>query len=79
VIPPLLNDFSGLLKATALLALVGVLETFRRSQVDVAGTFNFTPYLATALLFVAITIPMARLTDWLVGRERARREAAGVV
>jgi polar amino acid transport system permease protein len=79
VIPPLLNDFIGLQKDTALLALVGVLETFRRSQVDVAGTFNFTPYLATAMLFVIITIPMARLTDWLVGRERARREAAGVV
>jgi polar amino acid transport system permease protein len=78
VIPPLLNDFIGLQKDTALLALVGVLETFRRSQVDVAGTFNFTPYLATAMLFVLITIPMARLTDWLVGRERARRQAAGV-
>ncbi|HEV8681368.1 MAG TPA: amino acid ABC transporter permease, partial [Actinomycetota bacterium] len=60
------------------LALIGVLETFRRSQVDVAGSFNYTPYLATALLFVAITIPLARFTDWLVARERARRQAGGV-
>ncbi|MGH2676092.1 MAG: amino acid ABC transporter permease [Actinomycetota bacterium] len=75
VIPPLLNDFIGLQKDTALLALIGVLETFRRSQVDAFGSFNFTPYVATALLFVIITIPLARLTDWLVGRERARRQA----
>src|ERR671923_1119602 len=56
-IPPLLNDFIGLQKDSALLALIGVLEAFRRSQVDTAGAFNFTPYVATALLFVAITIP----------------------
>jgi polar amino acid transport system permease protein len=79
VIPPLLNDFIGLQKDTALLALVGVLEAFRRSQVDTAGAFNFTPYVATALLFVVITIPLARLTDWLVGRERTRRQAEGTV
>ena len=78
VIPPLLNDFIGLQKDTALLALIGVLETFRQAQVNAAGAFNYTPYLATALLFVLITIPLARLTDWLIARERKRRQA-GVV
>ena len=78
VIPPLLNDFIGLQKDTALLALIGVLETFRQSQVDAAGAFNYTPYVATALLFVLVTIPLARLTDWLIARERTRRQA-GVV
>lgn len=79
VVPPLLNDFIGLQKDTALLALIGVLETFRQSQVDVAGAFNYTPYLATALLFVLVTIPLARFTDWLIARERRRREAGGVL
>jgi polar amino acid transport system permease protein len=79
VVPPLLNDFIGLQKDSALVALIGVLEAFRRSQVDVAGSFNFTPYLATALLFILITIPLARLTDWLVTRERARRQAGMAV
>lgn len=79
VVPPLLNDFIGLQKDTALLALIGVLETFRQSQVDVAGAFNYTPYLATALLFVVVTIPLARFTDWLIARERRRREAGGVL
>src|ERR671918_126658 len=79
VIPPLLNDFIGLQKDSALLALIGVLEAFRRSQVDTAGAFNFTPYVATALLFVAITIPLARVTDWLVARERGRYQAEGTL
>jgi polar amino acid transport system permease protein len=74
VIPPLLNDFIGLQKDTALVASIGVIEAFRQSQIDSAATFNFTPYLATALLFILITIPLARFTDWLVARERRKRQ-----
>jgi polar amino acid transport system permease protein len=77
VIPPLLNDFIGLQKDTALVALLGVVEAFRQSQIEVAATFNYTPYLATALLFVVITIPLARFTDWLLARDRRRQLAAG--
>ena len=77
VIPPLLNDFIGLQKDSALVALIGPIEAFRQSQIEVAGSFNYTPYLATALLFVLLTIPLARLTDWIVARERRRRLAAG--
>ena len=79
VVPPLLNDFIGLQKDTALLALIGVLETFRRSQVEVAATFNFTPYFATALIFIVFTIPLTRTVDWLIARERGRRESGGTV
>jgi polar amino acid transport system permease protein len=75
VIPPLLNDFIGLQKDTALVALLGILEAFRQSQIEVAGSFNFTPYVATALIFLALTIPMTRLTDVLIARNR-RRELA---
>jgi polar amino acid transport system permease protein len=75
VIPPLLNDFIGLQKDTALVALLGVLEAFRQSQIEVAGAFNFTPYVATAVIFLVLTIPMTRLTDYLIARNR-RRELA---
>ncbi len=75
VIPPLLNDFIGLQKDTALVALIGPVEAFRQSQIEVAGSFNYTPYLATALIFVLLTIPLARFTDWLVARDRRRRVA----
>jgi len=77
VLPPLLNDFIGLQKDTALVALLGVVEAFRQSQIEVAATFNYTPYLATALIFVILTIPMARFVDWLVSRDKRRQLAAG--
>jgi len=79
VIPPLLNDFVALQKDTALIAfVVAVPEAFKQAQIFEARDFNFTPLLAAALLFLVITIPTTRLVDWLVGRERARREAGGV-
>jgi polar amino acid transport system permease protein len=78
VVPPLLNDFIGLQKDTALVALIGPVEAFRQSQIIVARDFNYTPYFATALLFILLTIPLARFTDWLVARERRRRLAGGV-
>jgi polar amino acid transport system permease protein len=77
VVPPLLNDFIGLQKDTALVALLGPVEAFRQSQIEVAGSFNYTPYLLTAILFVLLTIPLARLTDWLVARDRRRQLALG--
>ena len=76
VVPPLLNDFIGLQKDTALVSVLGVVEVFRAAQIRQAATFNFTPYLITAIIFVALTIPMARLVDWLARRE-ARRASPG--
>lgn len=76
VIPPMLNDFIGLMKDTALIAFIGPIEAFRRAQISSASDFNFTPYLAAALIFLVLTIPMARFVDWLVARDR-RRQLAG--
>jgi polar amino acid transport system permease protein len=78
VIPPLLNDFIGLQKDTALVGTLGAVEAFNQAQIDTNATFNYTPYLCAAVLFVAVTIPLARFTDWLVLRDRRRRQAAGV-
>ncbi len=78
VIPPLLNDFIGLQKDTALVGTLGVVEAFNQAQIDTNATFNYTPYLAAAVLFVAITIPLARFTDWLILRDRRRRQATGI-
>lgn len=78
VIPPLLNDFIGLQKDTALVSVLGVVEVLRQTQINEAASFNGTYYLVAATLFVALTIPLARFTDWLVERDRRRRQAAGV-
>ena len=75
VVPPLLNDFIGLQKDTVLVSFIGVVEVFRTAQIKQAALFNFTPYLAVALVFIVLTIPLARLTDWLVARDKRRRTA----
>ena len=77
VIPPLLNDFNGLQKDTVRVSFIGVVEVFRQTQIVQAAKFNFTPYLATALVFLVVTIPMARFTDWLLKREKDQRVASG--
>ena len=77
VIPPLLNDFIGLQKDTALVSLIGVAESARQAQSYTAITFNFTAYTVAAILFIALTIPLARFTDWLVERDRRRMRALG--
>src|SRR5262249_55764401 len=78
VIPPLLNDFIGLQKDTALIALLGVVEAFRQTQIDQAATFNFPPGIVAAILFLLITVPLTRFTDWLVARDRRQRQVAAV-
>ena len=75
VIPPLLNDFIGLQKDTALVSFIGVVEVFSRTQIVAGGSFNFTPYLACGLIFLLMTIPMARFVDWLAARDRKRQLA----
>ena len=77
VIPPLLNDFIGLQKDTALVSFIGVAEAARQAQSYTAVTFNFTAYTVAAVLFIALTIPLARFTDWLVERDRRRMRALG--
>ena len=72
VVPPLLNDFIGLQKDTVLVSFIGVVDLFRTAQIKQAETFNFSPYLAVALVFVVVTFPLARVVDWLVARDRAR-------
>jgi polar amino acid transport system permease protein len=80
VIPPLLNDFVGLQKDTALVAfVVAIPEAFKQGQLDVSATFNYTPLLAVALMFLIITIPMTRLVDWMIARERAKRQGGAAL
>jgi polar amino acid transport system permease protein len=78
VVPPLLNDFVSLQKDTALVSVVGLVEGLRAAQVYSSYNFNFTSYLVTAAFFVALTVPLARFTDWLARRSR-RRERAGAL
>ncbi len=68
--PPLLNDFIGLQKDVALVSVLGPLEAFRVAQIEAASEFNYTPLLAAALLYVAVTVPLARVLDVIQRRRR---------
>jgi polar amino acid transport system permease protein len=62
--PPLLNDFIALLKDIALIAILGVAgEAFYTAQIDASTNFNYTPLLAAALIYLVLTVPLARLLD----------------
>jgi polar amino acid transport system permease protein len=74
VIPPLLNDFIGLQKDSALIAFLGYTEALQRARIIQANDFNFTPYVALALIYICITIPQTRFVDWLIARERSKRQ-----
>jgi polar amino acid transport system permease protein len=74
VIPPLLNDFIGLQKDSALIAFLGYTEALQRARIISANDFNFTPYVALALIYIFITIPQTRFVDWLIARERTKRQ-----
>jgi len=76
VLPPLLNDFVSLQKDTALVSVIGVIEILRQAQIDSSRDFNFTAYTVAALFFIALTIPLARLGDWLALRQVRREQGA---
>ena len=77
VLPPLLNDFVSLQKDTALVATAGLVEILRAAQINASRDFNFTPYVVAACFFIVLTVPLARLTDWLALRQLRREQGAG--
>ena len=78
VLPPLLNDFIGLQKDSALVGVLGFTEGLRQAQISTAANFNFTPYLSLALVYIVITIPQVLFVDWLIKRDQRRTRAGGV-
>jgi polar amino acid transport system permease protein len=79
VTPPLLNDFVALQKDVGLISVLGAVDAIRRAQIEVAQTFNFTPYVVAGLLFVLMAVPSARLADWASNRAARRQQAQAVV
>ncbi len=73
VVPPLLNDFISLQKDVALISILGPLEAFRVAQIEAARDFNYTPLIAAALLYLAVTVPLARIVDHQQARARRRQ------
>ncbi|MFZ0323425.1 MAG: amino acid ABC transporter permease [Actinomycetes bacterium] len=77
VVPPLLNDFISLQKDTALVSLLGVVELLNAASIDQQLFFNNTSLVFAAVFFIALTVPLARYTDWISARQRARQQGVG--
>jgi polar amino acid transport system permease protein len=71
VVPPLLNDFISLQKDVALVSILGPLEAFRVAQIEASSNFEYTPLVAAALLYLCVTVPLARVVDRMQRRSRA--------
>ncbi|MZD04900.1 ABC transporter permease subunit [Streptomyces sp. SID5785] len=79
VVPPLLNDLVSLQKDTGLVSIGGAVDAVYAAQIIASKDFNYTPYVVAGLVFVALTIPMTRFTDWVTARMDRRRAQGGLV
>jgi len=77
VMPPLLNDLVSLQKDSGLISVLGAIDAIRAAGIETAQSFNFTPYLVAGALFVLLTIPLTRFTDWLTRKQDKARVQQG--
>jgi len=78
IIPPLLNDFISLQKDTALVGVLGAIEALQAAEIYSSTVFNYSSFTVAAILFLVLTIPLARFTDRLIDRDRRRRLAGAL-
>ncbi|QBR94238.1 amino acid ABC transporter permease [Nocardioides euryhalodurans] len=69
VLPPLMNDLVSLQKDSGLIAVLGVVDAIQAARIETAKDFNYTPYVVAGFLFICLTIPMARATDWFARKQ----------
>ena len=79
VVPALMNDFVSMQKDVGLISVLGAVDAVRAAQIATNLTYNFTPYVVAALLFVAISFPVIRFTDRVSARMAKREQNAGTV
>ncbi|AXI76693.1 amino acid ABC transporter permease [Peterkaempfera bronchialis] len=79
VVPPLLNDLVSLQKDTGLVSIGGAVDAVAAAKIQTSETFNYTAYVVAGLVFVALTIPMTRFTDWVTARANRRQSQGGAV
>lgn len=77
--PPLMNDFVSMQKDVGLISILGAVDAVRAAQIELSLSYNFTPYVVAAVLFVLLAIPTIRLADWYTARLREREQAGSIV
>ncbi len=79
VLPPLLNDFVSLQKDTSLVSVVGIIDVVLTADNLKSHDFKFVHFVVAGLIFVALTVPLTRLTDWIARRQGWFGAGGGVV
>lgn len=79
VVPALMNDFASMQKDVGLISVLGAVDAIRAAQLQVAETYNFTPYIVAGIFFVILSWPMIRLTDSFTAKLNRREQAGGIV
>jgi polar amino acid transport system permease protein len=79
VLPPLLNDFVSLQKDTSLVSVLGIIDVVLTAENYQSEDFKFVHYVMAGLIFVVLTVPLTRLTDWISRRQGWRGSGGGVV
>jgi polar amino acid transport system permease protein len=78
VVPALLNGLVSLQKDVALVGVLGIRDAVKEADIYKARSFNYTPYVAATVLFLLVSVPLARFTDWYTERDRRRRSKDSV-
>ena len=79
VAPALMNDFISMQKDAGLISVLGAVDAVRAAQIEVASSYNFTPYVVASVLFILMSIPFILLSDWYADRLRRREQGGGMV
>ena len=79
VAPALMNDFISMQKDVGLISVLGAVDAVRAAQIQVASSYNFTPYVVASLLFILMSVPFIILNDWYTARLRRRELSGGTV
>ena len=79
VTPALMNDFISMQKDVGLISVLGAVDAIRGAQIYQAMTYNFTSYVVAGLLFIVMSFPFIRLSDWYTARLRQREQMEGTV
>ncbi len=72
IIPPIANNFVGIIKDSSLVGIIGLNELMRQSQIAVSLTFRpFELYTAAMVIYIVLTLAIARIASYL--EQRAAR------
>lgn len=79
IAPVLMNTFISMQKDVGLISVLGAVDAVRAAQIQVAQTYNFTPYVAASVVFILMSVPFIILNDWYTNRLRQREQSGGMV